>query len=122
MLQEIEAEHTEFQSTLLMRGATSLILHKDTVTLISIHAPHARSDDKTHKMIHDAYRFQSTLLMRGATVNKPICLRSIVISIHAPHARSDKCPLPSPAHSSYFNPRSSCEERRVKSIERQDNR
>ncbi len=44
MLQEIEAEHTEFQSTLLMRGATSLILHKDTVTLISIHAPHARSD------------------------------------------------------------------------------
>ena len=58
-----------FQSTLLMRGATSLILHKDTVTLISIHAPHARSDDKTHKMIHDAYRFQSTLLMRGATVS-----------------------------------------------------
>ena len=69
MLQEIEAEHTEFQSTLLLRGATSLILHKDTVTLISIHAPHARSDDKTHKMIHDAYRFQSTLLMRGATVS-----------------------------------------------------
>ena len=33
-----------FQSTLLMRGATSVVPGKDAVVVISIHAPHARSD------------------------------------------------------------------------------
>ena len=111
MLQEIEAEHTEFQSTLLMRGATSLILHKDTVTLISIHAPHARSDNQAMRIFvslsyfnprssceerqglksieGDMTEFQSTLLMRGAT-----------------RARQEGCCIICD-----FNPRSSCEER-----------
>ena len=56
-----------FQSTLLMRGATVDASVQITVYLISIHAPHARSD-----------------LMQCVCIG----IR-LVISIHAPHARSD---------------------------------
>ena len=57
-----------FQSTLLMRGATvSRPMAVARVELISIHAPHARSDLE----ISVALRIDDT------------------ISIHAPHARSD---------------------------------
>ena len=55
---------------------------------ISIHAPHARSDDE-HKV-------------------QWVCTQ---ISIHAPHARSDSSRNTSRAKQLYFNPRSSCEER-----------
>mgnify|MGYP000161250379 CR=1 FL=1 len=58
---------------------------------ISIHAPHARSDG------HD----QSHMLIR-------------MISIHAPHARSDLNELQNKSVIMYFNPRSSCEERRLR--------
>ena len=37
--------------------------------IISIHAPHARSDVKVLSVI-SKYKFQSTLLMRGATESK----------------------------------------------------
>ena len=57
----------EFQSTLLMRGATRHRFPLRTVLCISIHAPHARSDDD---VVRDA-----------VALNR--------ISIHAPHARSD---------------------------------
>ena len=78
-----------FQSTLLMRGATG----GDGLTIevkldISIHAPHARSD---------AFRRRDERIPR--------------ISIHAPHARSDKHVMRDSRAGSYFNPRSSCEER-----------
>ena len=56
---------------------------------ISIHAPHARSDCSRHARIHRAD-----------------------ISIHAPHARSDLRHYWSVHLFPYFNPRSSCEERR----------
>ena len=56
---------------------------------ISIHAPHARSDD----------RQVTDFLIR-------------VISIHAPHARSDLICVFFSSILPYFNPRSSCEERR----------
>ena len=79
-----------FQSTLLMRGATLETGLKSR-----------------------ACTFQSTLLMRGATC---ACLSSpstSTISIHAPHARSDDTVPAHPRSScTYFNPRSSCEERR----------
>ena len=58
----------EFQSTLLMRGATPLFWK---LCLISA-------------------RFQSTLLMRGATAPTRVLSRRKRISIHAPHARSDQ--------------------------------
>ena len=78
---------------------------------ISIHAPHARSDSASSgARRHTA--FQSTLLMRGATISRQTHYYWLKISIHAPHARSDTCqPGRSHRHQSYFNPRSSCEER-----------
>ena len=101
----------KFQSTLLMRGATEPPKPDDQAEKISIHAPLARSD------LIDA-----------------INLRVKSISIHAPHARSDALLSPSSASGRfqstllmrgatnfirrafslrcYFNPRSSCEERR----------
>ena len=56
---------------------------------ISIHAPHARSDAKLRPPARRMRRFQSTLLMRGATGQLYQCLEQYQISIHAPHARSD---------------------------------
>ena len=101
----------EFQSTLLMRGATCQqgahrrCLHHfnprssceerhipmsftEKQIKISIHAPHARSD--LQPFIDDGWT---------------------AISIHAPHARSDRASSPSAVLLHYFNPRSSCEER-----------
>ena len=100
-----------FQSTLLMRGATCDDGFRDVFAAISIHAPHARSDMPSTASARRP-RFQSTLLMRGATSLKisPVpsvrdfnprssceerltdpadLLARLVISIHAPHARSD---------------------------------
>ncbi len=79
----------EFQSTLLMRGATGSGGGRHRRHDISIHAPHARSDpvDKSRA--------------DGAE-----------ISIHAPHARSDDVVLARLEAGYDFNPRSSCEERR----------
>ena len=57
-----------FQSTLLMRGATSRFSHFCSFTR----------------------KFQSTLLMRGATSCRGSRYRGDDISIHAPHARSDR--------------------------------
>ena len=59
---------------------------------ISIHAPHARSDTKMEQEDVGKVIFQSTLLMRGAT--PPSCLHLSGLDD--------------------FNPRSSCEERRVR--------
>ena len=100
-----------FQSTLLMRGATFPLVCLYSTLTISIHAPHARSDqaaqlrkvlqrisihapharsDPTTKPDLDNVLFQSTLLMRGATWRRIFGSRL----------------------SRHFNPRSSCEERR----------
>ena len=59
-----------------------------SVPVISIHAPHARSD-----MEFMLKRMEAT------------------ISIHAPHARSDSRSIFTLVTIAYFNPRSSCEER-----------
>ena len=104
---------SQFQSTLLMRGATIVFGRAALRLVISIHAPHARSDSSKGEIdmaitisIHapharsdftvgsgggDIAIFQSTLLMRGAT---------------RPRSRTSATPC-------YFNPRSSCEERRA---------
>ena len=57
----------EFQSTLLMRGATGRDGDARPLRHISIHAPHARSDPQIGQKLKAGYIFQSTLLMRGAT-------------------------------------------------------
>ena len=89
----------EFQSTLLMRGATSSKSTCFFKASISIHAPHARSDAINIDVWAGAQQFQSTLLMRGATFASQSIRVSLSISIHAPHARSDRhsqpaCRLP----------------------------
>ena len=101
-----------FQSTLPMRGATAAAGARLAPALISIHAPHAGSDDLGNRIcrsgrmisIHAPHagsdqmrglllrehgQFQSTLPMRGAT--KSLARRGTIldISIHAPHAGSD---------------------------------
>ena len=143
-----------------MRGATHHAGRRcDCGAIISIHAPHARSDRTMHIGGSDRSQFQSTLLMRGATrlpstarasaqnfnprssceerqFYDYVAVRSCQISIHAPHARSDAADIAgtmkrqisihapharsdlfiSVKYSSNkdFNPRSSCEERRSK--------
>ena len=80
----------KFQSTLLMRGATSCQpVHPrprdfNPRSSCEERPRHSRLDN-TRKI------FQSTLLMRGATVDGLREGQSRRISIHAPHARSDAC-------------------------------
>ena len=57
-----------FQSTLLMRGATKELENFHYLVMISIHAPHARSDMAGGGAAAQKTQFQSTLLMRGATI------------------------------------------------------
>ena len=111
-LNTLPASAKEFQSTLLMRGATSwarvsasspanfnprssceerpeIMISKYQNVVISIHAPHARSDVLVQVNPATFLLFQSTLLMRGATDTCQLCVLAGSISIHAPHARSD---------------------------------
>ena len=128
-----------FQSTLLMRGATQKRRRLRLPAFISIHAPHARSDDGRSHGIFRTAPFQSTLLMRGATRRLLVAVPRQKISIHAPHARSDQPPVvlsdtsiisihapharsdlisaPSALFFTHFNPRSSCEERHDKTVD-----
>ena len=125
-----------FQSTLLMRGATEIIPQQVPQDIISIHAPHARSDCRLRPPSGIALRhfnprssceerlhscrsslshcaFQSTLLMRGAT--------TILENQHLKHGIFQSTLLMRGATrqllaflrpTNNFNPRSSCEERR----------
>ena len=63
----IAATYGLFQSTLLMRGATCWSVQRKNALPISIHAPHARSDGLLKTCAPLVRVFQSTLLMRGAT-------------------------------------------------------
>ena len=102
-----------FQSTLLMRGATDSNPWSVQDLSISIHAPHARSDETYAYTSGGEGEFQSTLLMRGATCSSCGAMRLRRISIHAPHARSDTKAGQATLDLTNFNPRSSCEERRA---------
>ena len=63
----VSVDELKFQSTLPMRGATGNLSSNVTVTDISIHTPHAGSDQKVFWHYQKHTRFQSTLPMRGAT-------------------------------------------------------
>ena len=102
-----------FQSTLLMRGATLSESDTESSRKISIHAPHARSDQL--KLDQDGYKdvFQSTLLMRGATrfgQTSPIDKIKFQSTLLMRGATATDCGLH--VIDDDFNPRSSCEERR----------
>ena len=81
----------KFQSTLLMRGATSIILGEPVEVMRFQSTLLMRGATCGEKFIYaSANQFQSTLLMRGATMHLPESLIDVLqISIHAPHARSD---------------------------------
>ena len=86
-----------FQSTLPMRGATGYPLILDMYITISIHTPHAGSDDKAFL----TYACQE------------------IISIHTPHAGSDWVSIDF-GHVYYnFNPHSPCGERLTKERQKQ---
>ena len=79
---------------------------------ISIHAPHARSDENSAILSESSLTFQSTLLMRGATAwdDSGMTLSEFQSTLLMRGATWPYGPL---GPSTNFNPRSSCEERRV---------
>ena len=101
----------KFQSTLLMRGATS----RARPRLVRHTYFNPRSSCEERLVVAggrvDAWKFQSTLLMRGATPARATCgilpnfnPRSSCEERQAQYITSSRC-------QSNFNPRSSCEER-----------
>ncbi len=103
-----------FQSTPLLRGATSITITFAILVSVSIHAPLARGDDASLSPTNGVKQFQSTPLLRGATGKiyrkdedrscfnpRPSCEgrhgprrlldRQNHVSIHAPLARGDLC-------------------------------
>ena len=101
-----------FQSTPLIRGATIRRVEDVVVVVISIHAPHTRSDISirhrlalaVHISIHAPHTRSDITLARDGTAT--------FISIHAPHTRSDFHLLHVSHSETDFNPRPSYEERR----------
>ena len=103
---------------------------------LSIHAPHAGSDNCGLSVSPTPFIFQSTPPMRGATHGRqqrrhipglsihaphagsdnPICLyfSIFLLSIHAPHAGSDSIVKGKPQMKLPFNPRPPCGERQRK--------
>ena len=119
-----------------MRGATSAVLTPPITSIISIHAPHARSDGITkawtpsrssdfnprssceERLLSCAKRRRGRYFNpRSSCEERPARLKEtleqLTISIHAPHARSDDNIRIKRYNVINFNPRSSCEERRV---------
>ena len=79
-----------FQSTLLMRGATRVAYEDDKQVVISIHAPHARSDAYVGIRMYPIRNFNPRSSCEERPDSPAFTALSIKISIHAPHARSDK--------------------------------
>ena len=104
-----------FQSTLLIRGATLLagVLTKNQI--ISIHAPHTRSDEEKPMNSNTTIKFQSTLLIRGAT--RCQCGGSDVHPHFNPRSSYEERPPreDQAGRRGHFNPRSSYEERQMHS-------
>ena len=125
----IQKLNSLFQSTLLVRGATSIDKKERLIADISIHAPRERSDanigtfveydeisihaprERSDIMMSLHQRrsniFQSTLLVRGATDRVEPFQEPKFISIHAPRERSDLKLTTQSQRTYYFNPRSS---------------
>ena len=118
-----------------MRGATTFLQLIQNRLTISIHTPHAGSDNKFCFPVLCLIIFQSTLPMRGATrLGRNVLFISNIsihtphagsddeisaddlyhgISIHTPHAGSDETCGGCSADLQHFNPHSPCGERRA---------
>ena len=102
-----------FQSTHLLRGATIKQTSLNKLTPISIHAPLARCDDSQATALFCFMLFQSTHLLRGATAGEiPSGCNGIFQSTHLLRGATMACGSGS-LFSGYFNPRTSCEVRPV---------
>ena len=104
--------HTQrFQSTLPMRGATGIAWGLPPPAPISIHAPHAGSDDLP--LISFSFLFYISIHAPHAGSDMTPAELEILkgISIHAPHAGSDQVLNFHLSHLLNFNPRSPCGER-----------
>ena len=100
-----------FQSTLPMRGATDVQEAIKQAITISIHTPHAGSDQEAECSLRRKVSFQSTLPMRGATTKEQMERYGAMISIHTPHAGSDELIFICIDIIQNFNPHSPCGER-----------
>ena len=103
---------TLFQSTLLMRGATSThsrLCHQQSDFNPRSSCEERRAYENTHKFSRRDFNPRSSCEERpeDPAAGAPIP----DISIHAPHARSDGTASTPNDALTYFNPRSSCEER-----------
>ena len=118
--QDFMGQHMEFQSTLLMRGATTCsIFHYFTSLFQSTLLMRGATFRRARSAGRD--RFQSTLLMRGATRwsdtwpgddrREETRFQSTLLMRGA----TPSCLL-SHHHYRHFNPRSSCEERRTRRL------
>ena len=111
------ARHRDFNPRSSCEERRRALAYESECFAISIHAPHARSDTLFHRWsqlldisIHAPHA-------RSDVFSKRSCC-SKFISIHAPHARSDLMDSKRCVGRYYFNPRSSCEERRGKARDR----
>ena len=109
---DLDEIREEFQSTLLMRGATASRLYAEPLqqdfnprssceerqitcktrcrnSVISIHAPHARSDLICDDIFVTLFYFNPRSSCEERPNHRKRIAVAIVISIHAPHARSD---------------------------------
>ena len=101
-----------FQSTLLMRGATNFI--RRAFSLRCYFNPRSSCEERQHssQTFYLQSQFQSTLLMRGATATGSVfSTHSRFQSTLLMRGATRHCSL-RPSRGRYFNPRSSCEERR----------
>ena len=113
----IPTQRHRFQSTLLMRGATGPESMKGGADMISIHAPHARSDARLKETLEQLTEISiHAPHARSDTTQTRVSKCGLAISIHAPHARSDMHRPSSSYFAIDFNPRSSCEERLAASV------
>ena len=100
-----------FQSTLPMRGATSALPYLPHLRCISIHTPHAGSDDLSARLSAQTKNFNphSPCGERPGSHGADRSQRRI--SIHTPHAGSDRLLFLFARFPSHFNPHSPCGER-----------
>ena len=104
-----------FQSTLPMRGATTATASKRRNRRISIHTPHAGSDEKPHSSSSTRKLFQSTLPMRGATPpDTAILTQDIQFQSTLPMRGATRFGLYYILSFLNFNPHSPCGERLCK--------
>ncbi len=109
----LSTDCTEFQSTLLMRGATRQ--WRQYQSKARYFNPRSSCEERPPTIANvlplpSYFNPRSSCEERLAATDVAADKRAI--SIHAPHARSDDWAAIWQAHCTHFNPRSSCEERR----------